>query len=124
MVDGKKTVLDENTFSSTDAGELQSVCNANPVEKCVLKVAPVDTRGAVLLRNPHPDTKTDSFRFYFQNKKRSDGGRVSNVERDENNRFLIAYFDSKDGMFSLCLCDTDSMKLIIGCKKLLNSLIK
>ena len=65
----------------------------------MLKVQKVDTRGAVVIHNPHPDTKTDSFKFYLQNSKRSGGSKVLDVHRDKNNRFLIAYYASKDGEF-------------------------
>ena len=65
----------------------------------MLKVQKADTRGAVVIHNPHPDTKTECFKFYLQNPKRSGGSIVLDIHRDENNRFLIAYYASEDGEF-------------------------
>ena len=86
------------TFFSTDIVDLQNVCKKHPLGQQVLNVGPVDTRGAVVVHNPHPDTTTECFHFYLQNSKRS-GGTVLDTERDEDNRFLIAYYASKDGRF-------------------------
>ncbi|KAK7110036.1 uncharacterized protein [Littorina saxatilis] len=77
--------------------ELEKTCKTNLVDGRELKVLPADKRGAVLVLNPHPDTKINSFDFYFKNTRRSGGGKVLRLERDkEHNKYLIVYFETKE----------------------------
>ena len=96
--DWSKLLLKTSPVFSTDLVDLQNVCKKHPLGQQVLNVGPVNTRGAVVIHNPHPATTTESFLFYLKNSKRS-GGTVLDIERDENHRFLIAYYASKDGKF-------------------------
>ncbi|KAL8594108.1 hypothetical protein ACOMHN_000820 [Nucella lapillus] len=82
--------------TSVDMGVLQVICEQFPQEGRVLKVLPVDKRGAVLIHNPYPQTSTNSFKYYLSNKKRSGGSNIAEIRRDECNSFLIAYFHSRE----------------------------
>ncbi|XP_076466508.1 uncharacterized protein LOC143297864 [Babylonia areolata] len=79
-----------------DLEMLQRVCEKEPLKGRVLKVLPVDKRGAVLIHSPSPNTSTSSFRFYLSNKRRTGASSVVDIHRDESDLFLIAYYPSRE----------------------------
>lgn len=91
--EGAAIVTFEN---AVDMADVKITFSENPIEETLLCVSPIDTRGAILIRNPHSETTTSCFKFYLSNSRRSGGDKVEEIIRDADNRFLIAYFRSHE----------------------------
>ena len=55
----------------------------------------------ILVSGLDSDCDTEELKSYFENKKRTGGGRVKQIALDDKKRQAIITFDSREGLFSL-----------------------
>ncbi|XP_046570879.1 uncharacterized protein LOC124279129 isoform X2 [Haliotis rubra] len=81
-----------STPSSDNIGELKSCFMKRPIEDSWLKVSHVLQSACVKVTSLTQDTTDDSIKFYFMNRRKSDGGDVRTVTRSPDGTGAIVHF--------------------------------
>ena len=81
----------------SDFEKLVDVCKKRPLEGSVLSVSKVHISNCVIILNLKPSTSSDTVQFYFENKRRSNGGEIEKVKMLEESGSCLVFFKDYTG---------------------------
>jgi len=74
-----------------------------PVDGHNLKIHRIPISNCVMISDIGSRTGTDTLEFYFENKKRSDGGEIEKIEHKQDEGICFIYFKDHKGAIHFCL---------------------
>ena len=99
-------------FFCPDRQQVQAALTKKPFKGCSLTVDSIPESSTVLVSNlpQNPPVSEDLLTNYFENKRHSGGGEVTNVELGSNAEYAFVTFADMEGEFvgHICACN-------IGC---------
>jgi len=86
-----------------DIEKLQQACKKRSLGGQYLHVSRVAISNCIIVQGIGEKIGRDTIEFYFENHRRSGGGRVSDVKMNEEDASCLVYFEDHEGLYTLSL---------------------